>query len=333
MSQFFLRRLIVIAGFMVFGGFVLQASAVHAQSPDYPKRPITLVVGFAAGGSNDIIARAISQPLSQLLGVPVVVETRLGAAAVVASNHVARSAPDGHTLLVTSASPLVIAPHTNANIPYDALQDFAPVTVLGITPETLVVHPNIPAKNLTELVELAKKRDLTLGSAGAGGLPHLAIELLKRAAPGTRILHVPYNGATPAVTDALGGHVHGVIMDLPAVYGHVKANRLRGIAMASERRSEFLPDLPTSGEQRVQDFVAVNWIGMLAPAKTPTAVIDKLHEAVMTVIRTDAVKNALAQAAVEVSLSPSPAEFRKFITGEHLKWGKVVKDAGVSSVN
>ncbi len=330
MSDYFRRRLVLAATAFGCAGTLLVSPA-HAQPANYPTKPITLVVGFAAGGSNDIIARAIAQPLSQLLGVPVVVETRLGAAAVIASNHVARSAPDGHTLLVTSASPLVIAPHTNASIPYDALQAFSPVTVLGITPETLALHPGIPAKNLAELLELARKKDLTLASAGAGGLPHLSIELLKRAAPGTRIVHVPYNGATPAVTDALGGHVDGVIMDLPAVYAHVKANRLRGIAMASERRSEFLPELPTGVEQRLTDFVAVNWIGMLAPAKTPQPVIDRLHQAVMAVIKTDAVKSTLAAAAVEISTSPTPADFRRFMASEHGKWGKVVKDAGVTS--
>jgi tripartite-type tricarboxylate transporter receptor subunit TctC len=330
MTHSFRRRALLAAAACASALVTLPA---RAQATDFPKKPITLVIGFAAGGSNDIIARAISQPLAQLLGVPVVVETRLGAAAVVASNHVARSAPDGHTLLVTSASPLVIAPHTNASIPYDSLRDFAPVSMLGITPETLAIHPAVPARNLAELVELARKRDITLGSAGAGGLPHLGIELLKRAAPGTRIVHVPYNGATPAVTDALGGHVSGVVMDLPAVYGHIKAQRLRGIAMANEQRSEFLPDLPTGSEQQMPDFVAVNWIGMLAPAKTPQPVIDKLHEAVMVAIKQAAVKNALAQAAVEVSVSPAPAHFQAFIAKEHGKWGKVVKDAGVTSAN
>jgi len=306
----------------------MLAPLACAQSPDFPNKRITLVVGFAPGGSNDIIARAIAQPLAQLLEVPVVVENRVGAAAMIGANHVAKSNPDGYTLLVTSASPLVITPQTHDSVPYDAQKDFAGISLIGITPEALAINPKVPAANLKELLDLMKNKDLSLASAGSGGLPHLAIELFRSSAPGARIVHVPYNGAGPAVSDALAGHVDGVVMDLPAVSTHIKGGRLRGIALASDSRSEFLPDLQTSGEQGLPGFVAVNWIGLLAPAKTPPAVIDKLYQALLSVMKTAEVKKMLAQSAVQVSLSESPAAFQKFMLAEYGKWGKVVKDAG-----
>jgi tripartite-type tricarboxylate transporter receptor subunit TctC len=312
----------------IAGAFLFAQSAVAAEFPD---RTITLVVGFSPGGSNDITARVISQPLSELLGVPVIVENRVGAAGVISSQHVARSTPDGYTLGVTSASPLVVTPHTLAKLPYDARKDFTAVSLLGITPETLAINPGVPATNLAELVQLAKTRSVTLASAGVGGLPHMAIELLKIAAPGTNIVHVPYKGAAPAVTDALAGHVDGVTVDLPAVSNQIADGQLRGIAVANDKRSAFLPNLPTSAEQGVQGFVAVNWIGVIAPARTPQPVIDRLHDALVQVMQQARVGDALAKAAVEVSVSETPAAFQKFIGAEDEKWARIVKAAGVEA--
>lgn len=297
----------------------------------FPDRPITLIVSFSAGGSNDITARVISQPLSELLGVPVIVENRVGAAGVIGTQHVARSTPDGYTLAVTSASPLVITPHTLEKLPYDARKDFSAVSLLAITPETVAINPNVPATNLADLVKLAKTRDVTLASSGTGGLPHLAIELLKSAVPDARFLHVPYKGAGPAVTDVLAGHVDGVVVDLPAVSQQIASNRLRGIAMANDKRSVFLPDLPTAGEQGVQGFVAVNWIGVIAPAKTPQPVIEKLHAALAKVMQQPGVKESLAKAAVEVNVSETPVAFQKFIEAEDDKWGKIIKATGLKA--
>jgi len=302
-----------------------------ACAADFPSRPITLVVGFSVGGSNDITARVISQPLSDLLGVPVIVENRVGAAGVISAQHVARATPDGYTLAITSASPLVITPHTMEKLPYDSRKDFMAVSLLGITPETVATNPGVPAINLAELVKLAKTRDITLASSGTGGLPHLAIELFKSAAPGIHVLHVPYKGAGPAVADTLAGHVDGVVVDLPAVSQQIADGRLRGIAIANDNRSVFLPDLPTAAEQGVQGFVAVNWIGVIAPARTPQPVIDKLHDALAKVMRQPKVKDLLAKAAVEVSVSETPAAFQKFINAEDEKWARIVKTAGVKA--
>jgi tripartite-type tricarboxylate transporter receptor subunit TctC len=318
--------LAALAAIGIAGSALFAPAAVAAEFPDHT---VTLVVGFSPGGSNDITARVISQPLSELLGVPVIVENRVGAAGVIGAQHVVRSTPDGYTLAVTSASPLVITPHTLAKLPYDAKGDFTAVSLLGITPEILAINPNVPAANLAELVKLARTRDVTLASAGVGGLPHMSIELLKRAAPGTRIVHVPYKGAAPAVTDAIAGHVDGVSVDLPAVSNQIAEGQLRGIAVANDKRSAFLPNLPTAGEQGVEGFVAVNWIGVFAPAHTPQPVIDRLHDALVKVMQQPQVKDALAKAAVEVSVSETPAGFQKFIDGEEEKWAGIIRTVGI----
>lgn len=321
-----------IASAAVVVALCTSIPAVKAQQGNFPSKPIKLVVGFSPGGSNDVVARAIAQPLSEDLGVPVVVENKVGAAGMIATNFVAKSSPDGYTLMVSSASPLVVTPHTSKNVPYDALNDFAPIRLLGVTPEALAIHPKSPAKNLKELVALAAKQQVTLSSSGNGGLPHLAIELFRSAAGG-KILHVPYNGAAPAVTDALAGHVDGVVVDLPAVSAYIKDGRLRGIALANDSRSEFLPELPTSGEQGLPSFVAVNWIGLIAPKKTPQNVLDRLNESVSRALERPEVVRRLAEAAVQISSSRTPADFQKFILAEDAKWGKIVRDANISASN
>ncbi len=204
----------------------------------------------------------------------------------------AGSTPDGYTLGVTSASPLVVTPHTLAKLPYDAKKDFAAVSLLGLTPETLAINPSVPAANLTELIKLAKTRSVTLASSGVGGLPHMAIEPAQDG--GTRYQHCTrsYKGAAPAVTDALAGHVDGVVVDLPAVSNQIADGQLRGIAVANDKRSVFLPNLPTAAEQGVQGFVAVNWIGVIAPARTPQPVIDRLHDALVQIMQQARVRDA-----------------------------------------
>src|SRR5687767_3623643 len=248
---------------MTFTKAVLAAltlTCAIAQAQDFPTKPVRLIVGFPPGGSNDIIARVLAPKVSELLGQQVVVENRAGANAIIATDFVAKSAPDGYTLLLGSVSPLVISPHAYSKLPYDTLADFAPITTVAMTPEIFAVHPSLPAKSLKELVALARSQPgkLSLASSGNGGLPHLAIELFKTTA-GVNVLHVPYKGAAPAITDTMGGHVDAIAMDLPPVLPHVKSGRLRALAMASERRTPLLPELPTSGEQGLPALLAVNW--------------------------------------------------------------------------
>ncbi len=308
---------------------MLAISPSLTKASEFPSQTITLIVGFSAGGSNDIAARAIAGPLSKKLGVPVVVENKVGASGMIAASEVARSKPDGHTLMVTSASPLVITPHTQGTATYDSLKDFQPISLVGITPETMAVNPKVAANSLQELVTLAKQGKLSVASSGTGGLPHLTIELFKNAAGG-QVIHVPYKGAAPAVTDTVAGHVDAIVVDLPAVYKQIQAGSLKGIAMANDQRSQFLPSLPTSVEQGMPSFIGVNWIGLIGPKNLPPAVTNKLHAAVLEAVQDPKVKSTLDGAAVEVLTSKSPEDFGRFIGSEYQKWGDTVKKADLS---
>ena len=303
----------------------LQARA----ATDFPSKPVTLVVSFAPGGSADILARVLAPSMSLSLGVPVVVTNILGAAGMIATNHVAKSAPDGYTLLVTTSSPLALTPHTSKNVSYDPFLDFAPISLMGLAPEVLALNAKVDAKDLPQLIELAKRQGVTISTSGNGGLPHLALELLRSTTGLSRLEHVPYKAAGPAVADAVAGHVNGVLVDLPAVYGHIRDGKLRGILIASSNRSEFLPDLKTAAEQGYPDVIAVNWTGLLAPARTPPEAIGKIHAALLTALKDPVNQKLLRQSAVEIAISPTPDDFARFIRAEHAKWGKVVREAGV----
>src|SRR5436190_11037454 len=248
---------------------ILGAAACSAAfAQPYPTKPIRLIVGFPPGGSNDIVARQLAPKLTQLLGQQVVVENRPGANATIGTDQVAKAAPDGYTIMLGSSSPLVISPFTYPNLPYDTLRDLAGITTVASTPEMIAIHPSVPARNLKELVALAKSQPgkLAFASSGNGGLPHLAIELFKTLGK-VNVLHVPYKGAGPAAIDLIGGHVHAMIIDMPALAPYVKNGKLRGIATTAERRAALLPDLPTSGEQGMPGLIAVNWFAIMAPAR------------------------------------------------------------------
>jgi tripartite-type tricarboxylate transporter receptor subunit TctC len=307
---------------------VLSPKAALAQ--DYPNRPIKMVVGFPPGGSNDVVARIIAPKMAELLGQPVVVDNRPGANATVGTDLVAKSAPDGYTITLGSLSPLVISLVTYANIPYNTATDFVPINTVALTPEVIAVHPSSPAKSLQELVALSKKGPITLSSSGNGGLPHLAIELLKRETKGD-FLHVPYKGAGPAVVDTLGGHVNGVVMDLPAVGTQVKEGKLRGLAVTGRSRAAVLPDLPTAAEQGLPGVYAVNWFALMAPKGTPAAIVTKLNDALLKALAMPEVKDQFAKAGVEEYTQPSPVAMRKFLDEEIARWGKIARDAGAKA--
>lgn len=298
-----------------------------AQAQDYPNRPITLVVGFPPGGSNDIVARILAPKLGELLGAPVVVVNKPGSNALIGTDFVARAAPDGYTLTLASASPLVISPNTYSKMPFDPLKDLTGITAVAATPELLAVHPSVPAKTLAELVALSKTREVALSSSGNGGLPHLAIELLRTASQG-RFLHVPYKGAGPAVTDTAGGHVDGVIMDLPALQALVKEGRLRPLAITNKERSPVLPQTPTTVEQGLPTVLAFNWFAVLGPAGLPRPVVEKLHKALVTAVQSTPVREAMVKVGVEPMTHDSPEVFAAFMRDELQRWGKVARDSG-----
>ncbi len=295
----------------------------------YPTKPIRLIIGFPPGGSNDIVARIVAPKLGELLGVQVIVENRAGANATIAADLVAKSAPDGYTVMLGSTSSLVISPHTYSKLPYDTLRDFAPVTNIAMTPEAVAVHPALPVKDLKTLIALAKQHPgkLDFASAGNGGLPHLAIELLKTLA-NINLQHVPFKGAGPAVVDLMGGHVHGIIMDFPAIYAQMKAGKLKGLALTAEKRIALMPDLPTSGEQGLPGLLAVNWFAVVAPAKTPAPIVTRLHTALLKAVGGADVKERFAAVGVDTFTQNSPEALASFLKDELVRWGKVAKASG-----
>jgi tripartite-type tricarboxylate transporter receptor subunit TctC len=301
-----------------------------AAAQDFPSKPIRLIVPFPAGGPNDIIARVVGQRLSELIRQPVLIDNRGGQAGVLGTDAVAKSNPDGYTIGITSASSLAISPSME-KVPYDARKDFAPVTLVVTVPEMLVVASNVPANNMDELVALAKAQPgkLNFASAGVGGLPHLAGELLKLTA-GIDIVHVPYRGAAPAINDLLGQQVQMTFLDLPVILPHIKAGTLRPIALGAPQRAPTAPDVPTTAEVGMPDLLIENWYGMIAPAKTPEKIVATLNRIANEAMADPGVKQKLADQGLTVA-GDTPEHFRGFIETEIAKWAKVIKDAGVET--
>lgn len=304
----------------------LPPSAALAQ--DFGGKTVTLVVGFPPGGSNDLAARIIAPRLAESIGAPVVVVNKPGANATIGTDFVAKSAPDGHTLLVASASPLVIVPHTAAKIPYDTLKDFIAITMVGVTPGAIGVNLSVKARTLKDLIESSRTRGVTIASTGNGGMPHLTIELLRKSAAGGNVLHVPYKGAALAVTDVMGAHVDGIVADLASLMTLFKDGKLRPMAITGRNRVDFLPDAPTAVEQGYPGLVAENWLGFLAPAKTPKVLTEKVFSAVTSIASTPQVKEQLVKVGYTPVVSASPDAFQQFLREEFEKWGKVARESG-----
>jgi tripartite-type tricarboxylate transporter receptor subunit TctC len=310
---------------------VLAISTQPARAQDtYPSRPIHMVVGFPPGGSNDIVARLLAPKLGEILGTSVVVDNRPGANAIIGTDYTVRAAPDGYTITLGSASPLAISPHTYSNMPFDPLKDLVGITTVAATPELIALNPKVPARTLQELVALSRTREVTFSSSGNGGLPHLAIELLKIASKG-RIVHVPYKGAGPAITDAVGGHVDGIIVDLPALYAMVSEGKLRAIAVTNTHRADVMKDVPTSAEGGLPTVLAFNWFAVMAPAKTPKPIVDKLYQALVKTVQSPDVKASLAKLGIEPFVQPSPEAFATFMKSETVRWGEVARASGAKA--
>ena len=299
-----------------------------ASAQNFPDHTIRLIVPFPPGGPNDIIARVVSQKMQAILKQTIIIDNRGGQGGVLGTDLVAKAKPDGYTIAITSAGALAISPSME-KVAYDTLKDLAPVTLVAKVPEMLVVAENVPAKNMAELVALAKKQPgkLNFASSGPGSLPHLAGELFKLTAK-IDIVHVPYRGAAPAVNDLLGGQVQMVFLDLPVLLPQVKAGKLRPIAVGAEKRVPSAPDVPTTTEAGLPQLQTENWYGMVAPAGTPKDVIAALNKAAVEALKDpDVVAKLSSQGAILVG--DTPDEFRAFIASETAKWAKVIKDAGV----
>jgi tripartite-type tricarboxylate transporter receptor subunit TctC len=308
-------------------GFALLLPS-FAAAEDFPSKPIRLIVPFPPGGPNDIIARVVGQRMSEITRQPVIIDNRSGQAGALGTDAVAKSAPDGYTIAITSASSLAILP-TMEKIANDPQKDLAPVTLVAAVPEMLVVASNVPAKNMEELVALCKAQPgkLNFASAGVGGLPHLAGELFKLTAK-IDIVHVPYRGAAPAINDLLGHQVQMTFLDLPVILPQIKAGNLRPIALGAKTRASQAPDVPTTAEVGMPDLLIENWYGMVAPAATPPDIIAKLNHITTEAMSDPNVKDKLADQGLTL-VPQTPDQFRDYIAAETKKWAKVIKDAGV----
>jgi len=305
------------------------ASATMAGAQDYPARPIRVVVPFSPGGVADNSARVIADRLGARLGQQVIVENRPGASGNIGTQAVAQSAPDGYTLLLGFDGTMVINPHVFPKIPFDTLRDFAPVTKLGDATLILVAHPSVPAKNLAEFIVLAKQKPgaFSYGTSGTGGTPHLAGELLTQRT-GIVMEHVPYKGGGQAITDVVGGQIPLVYTAIATAQQYVKADRLIGLGVSSAKRSTALPDVPTFIESGLPGFEVSAWTGVLAPAKTPPAVVDKLQKEIAAVLQTPEVRERYAVLGID-PVGNTPDQFAEQIRSDLARWEKVVKAANI----
>src|SRR5262245_5413880 len=298
-----------------------------AAAQSYPDRPITLVVPYPAGGGNDVLARLIAEKMAKSLGGAIVVEKRGGAGGTIATRQVAKSAPDGYTLLIATSS-LAINPSLYPNAGYDPRKDFAPIGLIASSANVVLVHPSLAARSIAELIALAKQRPgkLDFASTGSGSSVHLAAELFASAA-GIKLNHVPYRGSGPALTDLLGGHVAIMFATLPPAIGLVREGKVRALATTGPKRSSVFPDLPTVAEAGLAGYEAVLHYGLVAAAGTPRPIVDKLNAALREALSDEALRTRLATEGAE-PLPSSPEEYAADIDREEIKWSKIVRESG-----
>ncbi|MDQ3189255.1 MAG: tripartite tricarboxylate transporter substrate binding protein [Pseudomonadota bacterium] len=310
-------------------GILMSPNETLAQS-DYPNRPVKLIVGFAPGGSTDIVARIVAQKLSQQLGQTVIVENRAGAGGTIGADATAKSPPDGYTLTLGTTSTHAIAAGAYSKLPYNPVSDFTPISLVAITPYLLVVNPQVQARNLNEFVALAKSQPgkLNYASAGNGTATHLAMEMLKDAAK-VDLVHIPYKGNAPADTAILAGEVQAVFGSMPALLQNAKANKVRPLAVGTGVRSPALPDVPTVAELGYPGFEAALWLGIMGPANMPKAVVDRLHKEISAIVATPEFKASMDANGAEPIASKSPEEFREMLRGQVDKYVKITKAVGI----
>jgi tripartite-type tricarboxylate transporter receptor subunit TctC len=312
-------------------GLLLVSNYAMAQ-PQYPVKPLRIIMPFPAGTSvNDVLGRALAQRLAEPLGQTVIFDNRSGAAGTLGTEMVAKAPPDGYTLLLGVTGALTIAPFVYPKLGYDTLRDFAPVAMVALAPYIIVVHPSVPAKNLKELLALAKARpgQLRYASAGVGGTPHLCTELLMSMA-GINMQHIPYKGGTPAMIDTLAGHTDALCTSVTNAAPFIKQGKIRGIGVTPLKRSPMLPDLPTLDEQGLKGYDVSQWMGIMAPAKTPPAIVQRLHQAIAQVVNSPEYSNFIRQQGAEPALM-TPDQVTALMRAELERWGKLVRAIKVTA--
>jgi tripartite-type tricarboxylate transporter receptor subunit TctC len=302
--------------------------AAESAVDSYPTRPIRVVVPFAPGGINDVIARILSQKLAENLATTIVIDNRAGAGGTIGSNIVAHAQPDGYTLLFSSSSTIAVSPSLYKNLPYDPIKNFSPITQVASVGSVLVVHPSLPVKTTRDLIAHAKANPgkLNYGSAGPGASQHLATELFKTMA-GVDMLHVPFKGGGPALAALIGGQISLMIELTPTALPHIKANRLRAIAVSTPKRSAVLPELPTISEAGLPGYDLTIWVGLLAPGGTPREIVDRLSKAVLASLNDPQMRERLAGQGAE-PVGDTPAQFSAYVKSELSRWAAVVKASG-----
>jgi tripartite-type tricarboxylate transporter receptor subunit TctC len=306
------------------------AATASAQGPAYPTRAVTLVVPFPPGGGTDTGARIVAQRLGQKWGQQVVVENKGGAAGQIGADQVAKAKADGYTILMGNIGTQAINPSLYAKLPYDPDKAFAPISLVAELPLAMMVNPAVPAKTAAEFIALAKTQPgrMSYSSSGAGGAPHLAAEMFKEAT-GTFIVHVPYRGGGPAVSDLLAGHVQLSFMTVLEASGHIKAGKLRALAVTSDKRVSALPDVPTLGEGTLPGFNSISWIGLLAPAGTPKDIVEKIAVDLREVLAADDVKNRLVELGA-VPRATTPAQFAQLIDSDRKRYAQVIRERKIT---
>ncbi|MBI2224662.1 MAG: tripartite tricarboxylate transporter substrate binding protein [Betaproteobacteria bacterium] len=308
---------------------LLAQTAATGSAPAYPVKPVRLVVPFTPGGSTDIVARIIGQKLDEAWKQQVIIDNRPGAGGTVGVDFVAKSAPDGYTLVMGHVGTFGFGPSLYSRLPYDSVRDFMPITLFANVPNMLVVNPSLPVKSVKELIALAKSRpsELNYGSAGSGSAAHLTVEYFKLLSK-TDITHIPYKGTSPMLTDLIAGQTSLTITGVPPLYPHVKSGRLRALGVASARRLSVLPELPTIAEAGVPGYEATTWFGPLAPAKTPKEIIARLNAELLKILQRPEVRKRLGADGAE-PVGSTPEEFAEHIKTEIGRWAKVIKESGV----
>jgi tripartite-type tricarboxylate transporter receptor subunit TctC len=316
-----------------FGVAALLALAApqFAKAQDFPTRPVRIVVAFPPGGPTDFVGRLLADKMTSLLGQRVFIDNKPGANGTLGGGDVAKSDPDGYSLFLTTSGAVTVSPHIQPNMPFDTFRDFAPVALVTTVHEVLVVSPQLGVKDAKDLVALAKKKPggITFASTGVGSPPHLA-QLLLDASAGVKFLHVPYRGAAPALTDLLGGQVQVVALDTPVLISQIQAGKVIAIGIAGDKRDAVLPDVPTLTEQGYPNTDASNWYALLAPAKTPPAVIAKLNKAVNDALNDPAVHDKLVKTGATPA-GGTPEALGSFMKAQYDKWGRIIKDNDIKA--
>ena len=313
-------------GALVLAGLALAAGQAHAQS--FPTKPIRFVVPFAPGGSTDTLARTLGSKVSESLGQQVVIDNRTGANGNIGMEIVAKAPPDGHTIVLGYIANVAIGPSLYDKLPFDPVRDFDAITLLATSPNVLVAHPSVPAASLKELIALAKAKPggLNYASASVASVGHLTGELLNNLA-GVKMVHVAYKGSGQAVTDLLGGHIQLMFSGFSSTLPHIKSGKLRAIAQTGAKRSSALPDVPTIAESGFPGFEATAWYGVMAPAKTPRPIVNRLNAEFVKALKLSDVRDRLSGLGFEIA-GDSPEHFSRYIKSEITKWAKVVKASG-----